>query len=411
MRIRAIRGIIKKDIKEIYREKMVVFWIFIFPIMWMVLLGGIFGSDKAVEVDVGVFYKDEFSKHLVDVMDNITYKNHKLFNVKIYNSTDYGLEALNNGKIDAFIVFPEDFGKNITSGRQGVVYIYYDETDPQKYQLVKGVVKEFFMQVEERIKNKSIEIQMQYIDKFMNNKTFLKFMNFSNNFSVAKIKEYIVATNKPLIIEEKTINHKTSSIGFYVTSFIGIQFLFSAMFIVGLSILDEIEKGTLRRILSSPITAWDFLIGKYLSSLTIIFVSIVVGLVFSKIVFGETILPSIWGWYLIFMGSLFSMSLGLSIAMLTGSSKSTNTIIYLTSMPLLFLSGIVIPDTILPSWAKIFVDYFPIGRMIKDLRLLELNNIPVSNIIQDIIVLSIVTLAVVVVSVILYSKMINKIYE
>jgi ABC-2 type transport system permease protein len=175
--------------------------------------------------------------------------------------------------------------------------------------------------------------------------------------------------------------------------------------------LDEIEKGTLRRILSSPITAWDFLIGKYLSSLTIIFVSIIVGLLFSKIVFGETILPSIWGWYLILIGSLFSMSLGLSIAMLTGSSKSTNTIIYLTSMPLLFLSGIVIPDTILPSWAKIFVDYFPIGRMIKDLRLLELNNIPVSNIIQDIIVLSIVTLAVVVVSVILYSKMINKIYE
>ena len=60
MRIRAIKGIIKKDIKEIYREKMIVFWIFIFPIMWMVLLGGIFGSDKAVEVDVGVFYKDEF---------------------------------------------------------------------------------------------------------------------------------------------------------------------------------------------------------------------------------------------------------------------------------------------------------------------------------------------------------------
>jgi ABC-2 type transport system permease protein len=367
-----------------------------------------------LKVDVGVVCNDNFSKYLVDVMDNITYKNHKLFNVKVYNSTDEGLRELNNGKIDVFIVFPRNFGKNITSGRQGFIDIYYDETDPQKYQLVKGVVREFFIQVEDRIKNKSMEIQMQYIDKFMNSETFLKFMNFSNassNFSVAMVKEYIVATNKPLIIQEKTINHKTSSIGFYVTSFIGIQFLFSAMLIVGLSILDEIEKGTLRRILSSPITAWDFLIGKYLSSIVIIFVSIIVGLVFSKIVFGETILPSIWGWFLIFIGSLFSMSLGLSIAMLTDSSKSTNSIIYLTSMPLLFLSGIVIPDTILPSWAKIFVNYFPTGRILKDFRLLELNNIPISSIYQDIIILSIITLITVVVSVILYSKMINRIYE
>ncbi|EHP86062.1 ABC transporter permease [Methanotorris formicicus] len=411
MRIRAIIGIIKKDIKEIYREKMVIFWVFIFPIMWMVLLGGIFGNSKDVEVDVGVFYKDELSKHLVDVMGNITYKNHKLFNVKVYNSTDNGLNALNNGKIDAFIVFQEDFGKNITSGRQGVVYIYYDETDPQKYQLVRGIVREFFIQVEEEIKNKSMEMQMQYIDKFMNNETLAKFTNFSNNLSVANIKEYITASNKPLIIQEKTINHKTSSIGFYVTSFIGIQFLFSAMLIVGLSVLDEIEKGTLRRVLASPITSWDFLIGKYLSSLAIIFVSIVVGLLFSKIVFGETIIPSIWGWFLIFIGCLFSMSLGLSIAMTTGSSKSTNTIIYLTSMPLLFLSGIVIPETILPSWAKIFVNYFPTGRILKDFRLLELNNIPVSNIYQDVIVLSLITLIIVVVSVMLYSKMVNEIYE
>jgi ABC-2 type transport system permease protein len=102
------------------------------------------------------------------------------------------------------------------------------------------------------------------------------------------------------------------------------------------------------------------------------------------------------------------MSLGLSIAMLTRSIKSTTAIVNFISMPLLFLAGIVLPESVLPSWAKPIVNYFPLGRALKDLRLLELYNRPASEIIPDLIWLSLITLGALTIAVLLYNWVVKR---
>ncbi|MBO8175389.1 MAG: ABC transporter permease [Thermococcus sp.] len=400
MKLRAIKGIILKDLKEIRREKMVLFWIFVFPLMWITLLGGIWGGESPpITVDVGVVYFNEttpFTAYdVVKIMENVTIEGVHIFNIRTYPSENSGVDALKHGKIDALIVFPKGFGANITRGLQAKVYVYFDKSDPQNYQIVSGAIKGFFSEFEKRMQEKSIEITFQYMERYMPKET---------SISIDEIKKHLLAMANPLVLEEREVKGETASaIQFYVTSFIGIQFLFATMISIGAGTLEEIEKGTLRRIAASPATAWDFLIGKMLSTFITIMVSIFVGITYAKLVFGETVFPSPLGWLIIFIAAVFSMSLGLAIAMGTRSIKATNAIVNLISMPLLFLAAIVIPESILPEWARPIANYFPLGRALKDLRLLELYHRPASEIMPDVLWLALGSFCMLVIAVLLYN--------
>ena len=400
MKLRAIKGIILKDLKEIRREKMVIFWIFVFPLMWITLLGGIWGGENPpITINVGVVYFNEttpFTAYdVVKIMENVTIEGVHIFNIKTYPSENSGVDALKHGKIDALIVFPKGFGVNITRGLQARVYVYFDKSDPQNYQIVSGAIKGFFSEFEMRMQEKSIEITFQYMERYMPKDIPI---------SIEEIKEHLLAMVNPLVFEEKEVKGETTSaIQFYVTSFIGIQFLFATMLSIGAGTLEEIERGTLRRIAASPATAWDFLIGKMLSTFITIMVSIFVGITYAKLAFGETVFPSPLGWLIIFIAAVFSMSLGLAIAMGTRSIKATNAIVNLVSMPLLFLAAIVVPESILPEWARPIANYFPLGRALKDLRLLELYHRPASEIMPDVLWLALGSFGMLVIAVLLYN--------
>jgi len=404
MKFRVIKSIILKDLKELRREKMALFWIFIFPLMWITLFGTMWGGESPpITVDIGVVYTNEsgpFTAYdIVEIMRNVTLEETNLFNVLEFKDENSALEALKSGKIDAVVVFPKGFGVNLTSGRQARVYLYFDKSDPQDYQIVSGVVKGFFGEMEKEMKRRRIEMQLEYMESYLPKGLIVEY-----NLTTEMIREYMLASAEPIVIEEKEVEGKTATpIQFYVTSFIGIQFLFATMLTIGTGTLEEIEKGTLRRIVASPATAWDFLMGKMLSTFLVIMISIVVGLVYAKFVFGETIVPSVFGWIIIFIASLFSMSLGLAIAMGTRSIRSTTAVVNFISMPLLFLAGIVVPESALPKWARPIANYFPLGRALKDFRLLEIYNRPASEIAPDILWIGLATLTSLIIAVVLYN--------
>lgn len=139
-----------------------------------------------------------------------------------------------------------------------------------------------------------------------------------------------------------------------------------------------------------------------LSTLITIGVSIFVGIGFARAVFGETVFPGPLGWAFILTAAAFSMGLGLAIGMATGSARATNALVNLISMPLLFLAGIVIPESNLPGWARPIANYFPLGRALKDLRLLELYHRPAIELLPDLVLLGLAALTTLLLAVILY---------
>lgn len=400
MKLRAVKGIVIKDLKELRREKMALFWIFIFPLMWITLFGTMWGGhNPPVSLDVGVVYTNESSaftaRDVVGIMENVTLEGVHVFKIKELSGEKTGIDALKHGKIDSLVVFPPGFGRNISTGKQAKIYVYFDRSDPQQYQIVRGTLMGFFSEMEKRMREKRIEIQLRYVEAYLPAAGY--------NITPEAMKEYLMASAEPLEVEEREVSGEAPTpIKFYITSFIGIQFLFATMLTIGSGTLEEIEKGTLRRIAASPATAWDFLAGKMLSTFLIIMVSIFVGLAYSRLVFGETIVPGPLGWLIIFIASVFSMSLGLAIAMATRSIKSTTAVVNFISMPLLFLAGIVIPESIVPGWARPIVNYFALGRALKDFRLLEIYHRPAKDITPGLVLITVETAAVFLIAIFLY---------
>ena len=400
MKLRAVKGIILKDLKELRREKMALFWIFIFPLMWITLFGTMWGGhNPPVSLDVGVVYTNESSaftaRDVIGIMENVTLEGVHVFKIKEFSKKGAGIDALKHGKIDSLVVFPSGFGRNVSTGKQAKIYVYFDRSDPQQYQIVRGTLMGFFSEMEKRMREKRIEIQLRYMEAYLPRNM--------PNVTPETVREYLIASAEPLEVEEKEVSGETPTpIKFYITSFIGIQFLFATMLTMGSGTLEEIEKGTLRRIAASPATAWDFLAGKMLSTFLIIMISIIFGLAYARAVFGETVVPSPLGWLIIFIASVFSMSLGLAIAMATRSIKSTTAVVNFISMPLLFLAGIVIPESIVPGWARPIVNYFALGRALKDFRLLEIYHRPAGDITSGLVLITVETAAVFLIAVFLY---------
>ncbi|NJE75545.1 ABC transporter permease [Thermococcus sp. ES12] len=402
MRGRIIRAIVEKDLRETGREKMALFWIFVFPLMWITLLGGIWGGhNPPISIDVGVVYSNESAQFsatdVVNVMENVTMEGVHVFRVKTYPNESAGIDAVKAGRVDVLLVFPDGFGKNVSSGLQGRIYAYFDRSDPQNYQIVSGVIKGFFSEFEKRMVERRLNITLSYMEGYIPDEG-------TGNLTMDDVRGYMLGLTNPLELEEREVKGEApSAIQFYVTSFIGIQFLFATMLTISSLVFVEIEKGTLRRIAASPATAWDFLVGKMLSTFIIITVSILIGIAYARLVFGETVFPSSLGWAIIFFAAVFSMSLGLAIAMGTRSMRATNAIVNLISMPLLFLAGIVIPASVLPEWARPIADYFPLGTALKSLRLLELYHRPTSEILPDVAWVAVSSFGMLLVAILLYN--------
>ncbi|ASJ04212.1 ABC transporter permease [Thermococcus barossii] len=402
MKGRAIKAIIAKDLRETRREKMALFWIFVFPLMWITLLGGIWGGhNPPISIDVGVVYSNESAQFsatdVVNVMENVTMEGVHVFRVKTYPNESAGIDAVKAGRVDVLLVFPDGFGKNVSSGLQGRIYAYFDRSDPQNYQIVSGVIKGFFSEFEKRMVERRLNITLSYMEGYIPDEG-------TGNLTMDDVRGYMLGLTNPLELEEREVKGEApSAIQFYVTSFIGIQFLFATMLTISSLVFVEIEKGTLRRIAASPATAWDFLVGKMLSTFIIITVSILIGIAYARLVFGETVFPSSLGWAIIFFAAVFSMSLGLAIAMGTRSMRATNAIVNLISMPLLFLAGIVIPASVLPEWARPIADYFPLGTALKSLRLLELYHRPASEVLPDVAWVAVSSFGMLLVAILLYN--------
>jgi len=402
MKARAVKGIVVKDLRETRRDRMAVFWIFVFPLMWVTLLGAIWGgSSPPVVVHVGAVYFNESTSFtasaLIGIMENVSVDGQRVFHITRYSDESAGLEAIKAGRIDVLLLFPRGFGENVSSGLQGRVYAYFDRSDPQKYQIAEGVVKGFFSNFEREMAYRKLNATLGYVEAYLPK-------NISTNLSPSKIRAYMVGLVDPVRLREEAVEgERPSPIKFYVTSFIGIQFLFATMLTVSNLLFEEIEKGTLRRIAASPATAWDFLLGKMLSTFIVITASILIGMGYSKLIFKETVFPDPTGWLIIGLSVVFSMSLGLAIAMGTRSMKATNALVNLISMPLLFLAAIVIPESILPEWARPIADYFPLGTALKDLRLLEIYHRPPGEVFPDAVWIAINSLVMLLIAVALYN--------
>lgn len=129
------------------------------------------------------------------------------------------------------------------------------------------------------------------------------------------------------------------------------------------------EKGVLRRLATTPISAHKVLLAQLLVNLGSAFIVVGLILALGKLVLGMP-MPSNVGGFLVatVLGAASLFSLGLLLAGLAGTGRTASSIGSILLFPMLALGGVWVPKEKLPEFLQVVADLLPLGAALNALR-------------------------------------------
>lgn len=321
----------KIAIKRAFRDKTAMFFIFLFPLIFLFVFGGIFGKSNNVSFRVAFINKSEseFAKEFVDRS-----KNDKLFKVDTEaGSFDQATEKMSRGQIDAAIVLPEGFGE-IRNGQypSGEARISYTQNNEQAAQALEAVLQGIFQ----------------------------------------GINSEMVRVDVPFTVAREKVNIKALSPFDYV--FAGLLgFSIIGLGIFGpVNVFPELKKqGVLRRLHTTPLKVWQYFLANVLSQAVIGVISIAIMFVVAILVFDLKVAGS----YLelvpfIVLSIAMIFGIGLAIGGWAKDQQQAAPLANIVVFPMMFLSGTFFPRFLMPEWLQKVSDFLPLTPVIDGIRLI-----------------------------------------
>lgn len=345
------------SLKMTYREKVAIFWLFLFPILLMLMLGSIFGGSGQANISIGVVDLDRsaLSGAVVSALDDI-----EAFKVR-KGPQEKLKQDLRDGKLNAVLVLNPGFLDSLERGRTATAIIYVDQSSATVADITYTSVS-------------------QVLDKMAQ--------------KMAGVPTLIEVDRRSVVSEEM------SYVDFIVPGVLAMTLMSSGMFGLPLAFVQYREKGILRRIRVSPLPLSRFLGSELTAALIIGFLQAVVLLAVGKLVFKIHIRGNfIYIAALVLLGAATFLALGFMVASLSRTLKTAEMISNAVTFPMMFLSGVFFPLSIMPPFLAALARLLPLYYLGHALREVMIMGKPIWAAWADILVLAAVGLACFLVSV------------
>lgn len=332
-----ILAISKKEIRQLMRDKRMLYVLFVFPFVLLILFGYAINFDVH-HIKLAVYDQDN-SVQTRDFINRLTSSNY--FDLKGYlKSEDQIRNVLDGAEAQAVIVFPYDFSRSIHSGKEADIQI-----------LVAGVDAN------------TASVIMNYMRAA------------SASFSEKLINEQMRLTGKkntvPINLEPRFLyNPDLNSTRYLIPGLISMILIMTAVISIALSIVREKERGTMEQINVSPLSSIELLVGKTFPYTIIALVVASLILFAGYLLFDVTIKGSILLLFISTFIFLFaSLNLGILISTISDSQQVAFQLSSLISLlPSFLLSGFVFPIESMPPVIQIFTNITPVKFYIIVLR-------------------------------------------
>lgn len=315
----------KYSLKVLFKNKALLFWTFIFPIVlgtfYNMAFSNIEKSEKMSVIDIAIVESDDFYDNQI-YKEAFTYLSDKnsedqLFNIT-YTDLDSSKKLLEDDKITGYLIFNNDDIKltvNSNGDYETILKIAIDEITSEKKIYESLVTKE----IESQIKNGNYNI---------NHEQMLKNITEKINNSEVNIKNITNSKISYTMIEYYNLIAMASLYGAMISMFIVNKKLANMDNVGKRTSISSIKKGSM--ILSSLLASYIVqLIGLLLLFLYTIFVI--------KVDYGNNLLLVM---LLAAVGSLAGLSLGVAVATLIKTHEGAKTgILIAITMTWCFLAG------------------------------------------------------------------------
>ncbi len=322
----------KIGIRRAFRDKTAIFFVFLFPLIFLVIFGTIFGKNGGVSFKVAIIdnAQTSFSKQFVNDLEK-----NKIFKVDTKATTEEAAqEKMKRGQLDATIILPEGFGaeangKTIPSGQAKVVYTQNGQSAAQT---LTSVLQAIF----------------------------------------AEINGKFVKTETPFTVTSEQLNAR--SLRPFDYTFAGLLgFSIIGLGIFGpVNVFPELKKqGILRRLHTTPLKVWQYFTANVMSQSVVGLMSIFIQFVAAMLFFHLKLAGNVVELTLfIVFGIIAIFGIGLAIGGWAKDQNQAAPLANLIVFPMIFLSGTFFPRYLMPEWLQKVSNVSPLTPIIEGIRLI-----------------------------------------
>lgn len=306
------------------RNRQALIWMMLFPFFFMFIFGLLFENDRPTTYKLSIVDLDQSA---VSKQMKQTFQQQDLFQISSDQQVETAQEKVKKGEVDLLMVFPKHFSTHVNNKQHSPasVEVYYNNSNVAQVRTALTI----------------IEGNIDAVSK--------------------KITQY-----QPVI---KTKTKEISGLSltyldFLVPGIIAMQIMSNNMNGVAGQIASWRERGVLRRMQGTTLTASTFIASQITARLVFNGLQALLLLLVGFLVFDVSIHGSITLVILfIILGTLTFMSIGFIIASLAKTPESAGPIAGFLSFPLMFLGGVFFPISNMPSYLQPIIKAIPISHL------------------------------------------------
>lgn len=327
----ATLALTKSYLLRFFRDKASMFFVFLFPLLFLFVFGSLYSNNSDVSFRVAVLNnsKTEFSQQF-----ETNLKDNEIFKVnEDITSFDDAKERMGRGEVDSIVELPESFGEpNAQQQPSGDVVVYYSEASPQAGQTVSSVMQSVLNDVN------------------------------------AKLGQ----PEPPLSVTQKsTATANLSTFDYVFSGLLGFTLLSLGIFGLANQMPAEKKTGVFRRLRASPIHKSQLIFANMLNYLLIGIISVLLMFAVALFMFNFDMRGS-WLDVSIFavLGIIVMFGFGLAIGGWAKNENQSSALTNIVAFPLMFLSGVFFPRFLMPEWLQGITGYLPLTPIVDGLRMI-----------------------------------------
>lgn len=339
--MRTLKFLLKKEFKQIFRNKALLPLIFIAPIMQLLILP-LAANYTVKDVHITIVDNDHslFSQNLIAKIKSSQY--FKLTNIE--PSYKKAFTAIENNQSDLVLEIPQNFERKLTKQGAPTLFIAVNA--------INGV---------------KANLGASYLTQIIN--------ELNQNIQLAKHpNSHFNSHPKIEITQSNWFNPTMNYHNFMVPGILVLLVTMIGVYMSGLNIVKEKEVGTIEQINVTPIKKYQFILGKLIPFWIIgmlIFSVRLFGigwLVYGIVPLGNILL--LYSYLAIYLVAV--LGLGLLISTYSSTQQQAMSVAFFFMMIFMLMSGLFTAIESMPKWAYVITQFNPVTYFIQVMRMIVL---------------------------------------
>ena len=322
------------SLKMYFRNRQALFWALFFPLLIMIIFGIMnFDGYNAPSVSVHDAAQNDASRALIQALRG---GDNEVLEVSTGTSEEIQYDLKFSGS-RAAIVIPENYG---VRGELAVIEVTYDQRFMQERAVVSTVIGQ------------------------ATSALFKEFAAVPNEFRV----------ENSISIDESFIEGQGQGFkAWLIPGIAAMAIMQTGLFTVVFTLVRFKSQGVLRRLKATPIGASHFLAGQLTTKAIIVvlqtYVLVIVGAIVLSVSVGN---GRVGVWFdltiLALLGGALFIAMGLAVSGWAKNEETAAPIANIISMPMMFLSGVFFPLSVMPDWLTRWSQYLPLTYLADGMR-------------------------------------------